>query len=93
MKIIQELSQKSTIDEILARQWGWRGESAFPKLNRDCCRESERKAMNIKDTLHNFVQYLTEAFARIFSPNNDEYPDVGMQPFDSEPYHAPKSNS
>ncbi|GCA76969.1 MULTISPECIES: hypothetical protein [Microcystis] len=49
--------------------------------------------MNIKDTLHNFVQYLTEAFARIFSPNNDEYPDVGMQPFDAEPYHAPKGNS
>ncbi|AKE64341.1 hypothetical protein NIES3806_20700 [Microcystis aeruginosa NIES-3806] len=49
--------------------------------------------MNIKDTLHNFVQYLTEAFARIFSPSNDEYPDVGMQPFDSEPYHAPKGNS
>jgi hypothetical protein len=48
----------------------------YPKLNGDCCRESERKA-----------------FASIFSPNNDEYPDVGMQPFDAEPYHAPKGNS
>jgi hypothetical protein len=49
--------------------------------------------MNIKDTLHNAVQYLTEAFARIFSPTKDEYPDVGMQPFDAEPYQAPKGNS
>jgi hypothetical protein len=73
--------------------WGGGVNQPDPKLNRDYCRESERKAMNIKDTLHNFVQYLTEAFARIFSPNNDEYPDVGMQPFDSEPYHAPKGNS
>jgi len=49
--------------------------------------------MNIKDMLQDVAQYLTEAFARIFSPNNDEYPDVGMQPFDAEPYHAPKGNS
>jgi hypothetical protein len=63
------------------------------KSNRDCCRESERKAMNIKDMLQDVAQYLTEAFARIFSPNNDEYPDVGMQPFDAEPYHAPKGGS
>lgn len=45
--------------------------------------------MNSKDTIRDVVQYLTEAFARIFSPNNDEYPMVGMQPFDAEPYHAP----
>jgi hypothetical protein len=52
--------------------------------------ESRREEMmNSKDTIRDVVQYLTEAFARIFSPNNDEYPMVGMQPFDAEPYHAP----
>ncbi|PSF39580.1 isochorismate synthase [Aphanothece hegewaldii CCALA 016] len=37
------------------------------------------------------VQYLTEGFARIFSPTDDHYPETGVQPFDSEPYATPKS--
>ncbi|WP_242577987.1 hypothetical protein [Chroococcus sp. FPU101] len=37
------------------------------------------------------VQYLTEGFARIFSPTDDHYPETGVQPYDSEPYAAPKS--
>jgi hypothetical protein len=32
-----------------------------------------------------FVQYTTEAFARIFGPNDDEYPNIGVQPFEGEP--------
>lgn len=32
------------------------------------------------------VQYLAEGFARIFSPIDDQYPETGVQPFDSEPY-------
>lgn len=36
------------------------------------------------------VQYLTEGFARIFSPTDDHYPETGVQPFDSEPYAVRK---
>lgn len=49
--------------------------------------------MNWKDSLRELVQYLTEGFARIFSPNRDEYPEVGDQPFDAEPYHTPNKQS
>lgn len=30
------------------------------------------------------MQYFTEAFARVFGPSDDEYPAVGVQPFDGE---------
>jgi hypothetical protein len=43
--------------------------------------------------LQAFVQYITEGFARIFSPSDDEYPEVGVQPFDSEPYVSNESKS
>lgn len=42
--------------------------------------------MNIRNSLQNLVQYITEAFARIFGPSDDEYPQVGEQPFEGEPY-------
>lgn len=41
--------------------------------------------------LFGLVQYLTEGFARIFSPTDDHYPETGVQPFDSEPYATPKN--
>lgn len=41
--------------------------------------------MNIDRILQNAVQYFTEAFARVFGPSTDEYPEVGVQPFDGEP--------
>ncbi len=41
---------------------------------------------NLNDFLSNLTQYLTEAFARIFAPNDDEYPEIGIQPFEGEPY-------
>lgn len=43
--------------------------------------------MNINDTLQDFVQYIAEGFARIFSPAKDDYANIGVQPFDCEPYH------
>jgi hypothetical protein len=49
--------------------------------------------MNIRDMLADAVEYLTEAFLRIFSPDNDQYPQVGMQPFEAEPYQAPKGGA
>ncbi|MGK7944313.1 MAG: isochorismate synthase [Microcystaceae cyanobacterium] len=44
-------------------------------------------------SLQNLVQYITEGFARIFSPSDDEYPEVGVQPFDSEPYAPSESET
>lgn len=42
--------------------------------------------MIVNRTLKDMIQYLTEAFVRIFSPNNDEYPAIGLQPFEGEIY-------
>ncbi|NCS26476.1 MAG: isochorismate synthase [Microcystis aeruginosa BS13-02] len=43
-------------------------------------------------TITNFVTD-KRIYLDYFCKRYDEYPDVGMQPFDSEPYHAPKGNS
>jgi hypothetical protein len=32
------------------------------------------------------AQYLSEGIGRIFSPRDDQYPDIGVQPFEGEPY-------
>ena len=49
--------------------------------------------MNIKELWDNTselfsqaVAQIVEGVARIFSPNDDEYPSVGLQPFDGDPY-------
>lgn len=34
------------------------------------------------------TRYLTEAFARIFGPNEEEMPSIGIQPFGCELYVA-----
>lgn len=44
--------------------------------------------MIISQTLKNIVQYLAEGFARIFSPTDDEYPAIGLQPFGGEIYSS-----
>ena len=41
--------------------------------------------MNINQMLQGMMQYFTEAFTRIFGPSTDEYPEVGVQPFEGEP--------
>jgi hypothetical protein len=43
--------------------------------------------MNINQMLQGFIQYFTEGFARIFSPAKDDYKDIGVQPYECEPYH------
>ncbi len=35
--------------------------------------------------MRSMSKYITEAFARIFGPNDDEYPNTGVQPFEGEP--------
>ena len=42
--------------------------------------------MKLNDMLQGLIQYLTEGFARIFSPDKDDYKDIGIQPFDCKPY-------
>lgn len=32
------------------------------------------------------TQYILGAVARIFGPNDDEYPNIGVQPFEGEAY-------
>lgn len=40
--------------------------------------------MSLHKMLQNAVQYFTEAFVRVFGPSDDEYPAVGVQPFEGE---------
>ncbi|MDJ0591794.1 MAG: hypothetical protein QNJ72_17650 [Pleurocapsa sp. MO_226.B13] len=37
--------------------------------------------MSLSKMLKNIVQYITEGFIEIFSPNSDQYPAIGVQPF------------
>ena len=37
--------------------------------------------MNISQMLEEIVKYITEGFARIFSPTEDQVPKIGVQPF------------
>ena len=36
--------------------------------------------------LNDISQFISEAVARIFGPNDDQYPLVGVQPFEGDPY-------
>lgn len=49
--------------------------------------------MNIQTFVQNLVQYMTEAFARIFGPSDDDYPTVGVQPFEGESYNPSESET
>lgn len=42
--------------------------------------------MNIMKMFGEMTEYLTEAFTRIFAPNETDMPDIGIQPFDCEFY-------
>lgn len=42
--------------------------------------------MNLLNTLKDTLQYLVEAATRLFSPNEDQYPEVGVQPFEGDSY-------
>lgn len=41
--------------------------------------------MKFMDDLNSFF---AEAIARIFSPSDDAYPSVGVQPYSGEPFHG-----
>jgi hypothetical protein len=42
--------------------------------------------MGISKILGNITRYISEAAMRIFGPNDDAYPTIGVQPFTGEPY-------
>lgn len=41
--------------------------------------------MKLLSTLRDAVQYLSEGVIRLFSPNTDKYPEIGVQPFEGDP--------
>ena len=47
--------------------------------------------MGISSLIASITQYISEAAARIFSPNDDHYPLIGVQPFDGEPFEEGRS--
>ncbi|MGL5804251.1 MAG: hypothetical protein ACRC2R_04880 [Xenococcaceae cyanobacterium] len=44
--------------------------------------------VHISRFLDYFTRYITEGFVRIFGPNDDEYPIIGVQPFEGEIYQS-----
>ncbi|NET01587.1 MAG: nicotinate phosphoribosyltransferase [Sphaerospermopsis sp. SIO1G2] len=42
--------------------------------------------MMISKMFVNMIQFISEAFMRIFTPADDAYPVVGFQPFTGVPY-------
>ena len=42
--------------------------------------------MTILHWFNDSLAYLSEAVARIFGPDQDAYPLIGIQPFEGEPY-------
>ncbi len=42
--------------------------------------------MGISTMIDSIMQYVSEAVTRIFSPSDDAYPVIGVQPFAGEPF-------
>lgn len=42
--------------------------------------------MKIFQWLQDAVQSILKPVSRIFQPNDDDYPESGVQPFEGEPY-------
>ncbi|GAB1540731.1 hypothetical protein NUACC21_34000 [Scytonema sp. NUACC21] len=49
--------------------------------------------MAISKILADFTQFISEAVMLIFTPNDDKYPYIGVQPFTGEPYNARTSDT
>jgi hypothetical protein len=46
--------------------------------------------MSIFKTLQETFQYIWEGAVRIFAPRDDEYPEIGVQPFSGDAYEEPE---
>ena len=49
--------------------------------------------MAISRMIDSVVQYIIEAMTRIFGPNDDAYPTIGIQPFAGEPYKPARNEN
>ena len=47
--------------------------------------------MRVVKILRDMVNYLAEGFIRLFGPTHDEYPEIGIQPFEGEVYNSSSS--
>jgi hypothetical protein len=45
----------------------------------------EDRAMRLVEMFQQMMQYLSEGAANIFSPNRDNYPATGVQPYADDP--------
>ncbi|MEM9908562.1 MAG: hypothetical protein AAF921_26480 [Cyanobacteria bacterium P01_D01_bin.44] len=45
--------------------------------------------MKMTGWLNNILNYLSEAVSRIFGPDDDAYPNTGVQPYEGDPYSDP----
>ncbi|MBD2139728.1 nicotinate phosphoribosyltransferase [Anabaena sp. FACHB-1237] len=48
---------------------------------------------NISKMLANMTQFVYEAAMRVFAPNKDAYPEIGVQPFTGDIYKKEKTGS
>lgn len=48
--------------------------------------------MKIFEGLQNMIQYLVSGVSQIFQPTKDDYPEIGVQPFEGEPYDESEQN-
>lgn len=44
----------------------------------------QQALQSIGDATQQVVRYILSGFTRIFSPTKDDYPNVGIQPFEGE---------
>jgi hypothetical protein len=40
--------------------------------------------MKLWESIKNSIGYVSDAIGRIFGPNDDEYPNTGVQPFEGD---------
>lgn len=48
--------------------------------------------MSIYTNAQKTLEYLVEAALEVFSPDHDDYPNIGIQPFEGEIYQQNKSS-
>lgn len=44
--------------------------------------------MHVLSWLNDSFNYIFEAAVRTFSPTGDSYPNIGIQPYDGDPYSS-----
>lgn len=42
--------------------------------------------MSVAKLIEQSIEYISDAVVEIFSPNHDDYPEIGIQPFEGSYY-------